>query len=420
MADIWTTSNTWRPIGDCQTQLVAGKYFQPPLYYISAAIIYKIASSLSINSFIELQVLSLVYFTVFLIVGVLILRMLCQKKLVLLTCTALLVFWPSGIIHAIRIGNDVMYYMLSMIALYFLLRWLIVKESKHFYLAALFVALTITTKLNGLILVGLFGCVCLLLLGRKVRTAASSGQLNTCTERSSPITHTLHLYLNKPQTYESVRKTLFFIIIITFALYISLFRGIGIAIHDHHYNILDPNASGEPSALAVNNSLCNLFCLDLNTYVSQPFTDPWHDKGGRQYLWNYFFKSMLFGEFSFSFTSAQFLAKVLSVLLLQIVAFSFIGIVSSIRKLNVPNLIMLLWLFLLLLFLLYFRYTNPFAPNQDLRYIFPVIIPFIYFYITGIKSFTKCKFMIIGSFGYIITYLFVIASFCFFIVPLGT
>ena len=265
-----------------------------------------------------------------------------------------------------------------------------------------------------------FGCVCLLLLGRKVRTAASSGQLNTCTERSSPITHTLHLYLNKPQTYEFVRKTLFFIIIITFALYISLFRGIGIAIHDHHYNILDPNASGEPSALAVNNSLCNLFCLDLNTYVSQPFTDPWHDKGGRQYLWNYFFKSMLFGEFSFSFTSAQFLAKVLSVLLLQIVAFSFIGIVSSIRKLNVPNLIMLLWLFLLLLFLLYFRYTNPFAPNQDLKYIFPVIIPFIYFYITGIESFTKCKFMIIGSFGYIITYLFVIASFCFFIVPLGT
>jgi hypothetical protein len=431
------------------------EYFQPPLYYISAAIIYKIATNLSINSLFALQALSLAYFTVFLIFGVLILRMLCQKKWMLFTGTALLAFWPSGIIHAVRIGNDVPYYTLSVIGVYFLLRWLVDKESKHFYLGTLFMELMIITKSNGLILVVIFVCICLLLLFRKVIKAISSGQMNNGTDRplkcilkhirfpspeqavrepnaffSSPrwlyenrmhfpITQLFHFCLKQPQVSEYTKKAMFFIIIIILALYISLFRSINIALYNHQYNILDSNSSSDARALAVNNSLCNLFCFDLNTYISQPFTDPWHDEGGRQYLWNYFLKSMLFGEFSFSFTYAPFLAIVLSTLLLQIVAFVFIGIVRSIYKLNVPHLFMLLWVFLSLLSLLYFRYTNPFAPNQDFRYIFPMIIPLIYFYLTGIDFFTKRKFILISDLGYIIAFLFVIASFCFFIVPLG-
>jgi hypothetical protein len=396
------------------------EYFQPPLYYINAAIIYNIATNLSINSLFALQALSLAYFTVFLIFGVLIFRMLFQKKWMLFTGTALLTFWPSGIIHAVRIGNDVPYYTLLVIGVYFLLRWLVDKESKHFHLAALFMAVTIITKSNGLILSALFICICLLLLFMKVRKAVSSGQLNTGTDRPLPITQLLHFYLNKPHIAEYERKTLFFIIIIILALYISLFRSINIALYNHQYNILDSNASRDSRDLAVNNSLCNIFCFDLNTYVNQPFTDPWHDEGGRQYLWNYFLKSMLFGEFSFSFPYAPLLAAVLSMFLLQIVAFLFFGIVWSISKLNVPHLLMLLWLFLSLLSLLYFRSTNPFAPNQDFRYIFPIIIPLIYFYLTGIDFFTKHEFIIMSNLGYILAYLFIIASCCFFIVPLGT
>ena len=396
------------------------EYFQPPLYYISAAIVYKIANNLAINQFFALQVLSFVYFTVFLIFGVLILRMLCQKKWMLLICTALLAFWPAGVIHAVRIGNDVPYYTLSVIGIYFLLRWLVDKKGKYFYLAALFVALTITTKLNGLILVSLFVCVCLLQLFRKVRTAVSNGKLKNFSAKPFTITHVLQfigLYLKTP---EYVRKALFFIIIIALALYISLFRSISIALHDHHYSILDPNASSDSIDLKVNNSLCNLFCFDLNTYVNRPFTDPWSDEGGRQYLWNYFLKSMLFGEFSFPSMAGQFLARLLSLLLLLIIASSFIGIVSSIRKLTVPNLIMLLWLFFLLLSFLYFRYTNPFAPNQDLRYIFPIIIPLIYFFLTGIEFFIKRKLIALGSLACTLAFLFVLASCCFFIIPLGS
>ena len=212
----------------------------PPLYYISAAIIYKIANILSIDSLIALQLLSLVYFTVFLIVGILILRMLCQKKWVLFMCTALLVSWPSGVIHAIRINNDIPYYTLSTIGVYFLLRWLAGKESKHFYLATLFVALTITTKLDGLILVGLVVCVGLLLFFRKIRTIVSNAQQNDCFERPFTVSLLFHKYLVKA---EYISKYTFFIIIIILACYISLFRSISVALQDHHYDLLISNVS---------------------------------------------------------------------------------------------------------------------------------------------------------------------------------
>ncbi len=312
----------------------------PPLYYISAAIIYKIANILSIDSLIALQLLSLVYFTVFLIVGILILRMLCQKKWVLFMCTALLVSWPSGVIHAIRINNDIPYYMLSTIGVYFLLRWLAGKESKHFYLATLFVALTITTKLDGLILVGLV-CLCRsAAVCRKIRTIVSNAQQNDCFERPFTVSLLFHKYLVKA---EYISKYTFFIIIIILACYISLFRSISVTLQDHHYNLLISNVSQVNPALTVGNSLCNYICFDMNIYVNQPFTDTWDDKGGRQYFFNFFLKSMLFGEYSFSFPYAQFLAEVLSLLLLLMIPFLFIGIGASIRKITFLRITMLLW-----------------------------------------------------------------------------
>jgi hypothetical protein len=389
---------------------------QPPLYYISGAIVYKIANTLLINHQIALQILSLAYFTVFLIVGVLILRILCQNKWMLLTCTALLAFWPSGIIHAIRIGNDVLYYMLSVIAMYFLLRWLVDKNSKYFYLAALFVALTITTKLDGLIMVGVFVCVCLLPLGRNVRTLVSGDQLNNCFERPFAITHVLHLCLKEALTAECIRKALFFIVIITLACYISLFRGISIALQDHKYDLLVSNISQNDSGLYVGNSLCNYICFNMKIYINQPFTDTRKDVDGRQYFFNFFLKSMLFGEFKFPITAQQFLAKLLSILLLQMIAFLFIGI-GDIRKITSYHVIMLLWLILSFIALIYVRYRYPVSGFADFRYIFPAIIPFIYFYVKGIESFAKCKFVVIGNSGYILAYLFVITSCCFFIIP---
>jgi hypothetical protein len=315
----------------------------PPLYYISGAIIYKIATILSFNYFIALQILSLVYFTVFLIVGVLILRILCHNKWMLLTGTALLVAWPSGVIHAIRINNDIPYYTFSAITVYFLLRWLTDKKSNYFYLATLFLALTITTKLDGLILVGLVICVGLFLLFRQVRAAISSGQLSNGTARPFAITRVLYSSLQKSQIADYKRKTLFFIGIILLALFISLYRSISVALlYNHQYDLLISNVSQIGPGIAVKNSLCNYVCFNMHIYINKPFTRTSNDAAGRQYFFNFFLKSMLFGEFSFSFPYAPLLAEVLSLLLLQMIPFLFIGIGASMRKITPSHAMMLL------------------------------------------------------------------------------
>src|SRR5207249_10640740 len=113
---------------------------------------------------------SLVYSTVFLIFGVLILRLFCKSQWLFLTGTALLVFWPSGIMHSIRVGNEPMYYMLSVIGLYFLMQWIAGKQEKHFYLAVLFIALTVATKLSGLIWIAILLCFFLMPLLKKQHT----------------------------------------------------------------------------------------------------------------------------------------------------------------------------------------------------------------------------------------------------------
>jgi hypothetical protein len=154
----------------------------------------------------------------------------------------------------------------------------------------------------------------------------------------------------------------------------------------------------------------------MKIYINQPFTDTRNDEDGRQYFFNFFLKSMLFGEFSFPITAQQFLAKLLSVLLLQMVAFLFIGI-GGMRKITSSHVMMLLWLILSLSALIYIRYRYPVSGFADFRYIYPAIIPFIYFYVEGIEFFINREFVIIRSSGYIFAYLFVIASCCFFIIP---
>src|SRR4051794_35382636 len=98
------------------------EYFQAPLYYIIAAVVYKISGNASLDYHRVLQGLSLVFFTVCLIFGVLLFQRVCKTKWLFFTSTALLVFWPSGIIDSVRVSNDPMYDMVSVIAMYFLMR----------------------------------------------------------------------------------------------------------------------------------------------------------------------------------------------------------------------------------------------------------------------------------------------------------
>jgi hypothetical protein len=400
------------------------EYHQAPLYYITAAVVYKISENLALNSLSLLQVLSLLYSTVFLMFGVLLLQRICKREWLFFTATALLVFWPSGIIHSIRVGNDPMYYMVSVIGLYFLMQWIIGKQSKHFYIAALFVALTIATKLNGLLVLGIFVCFFLLHMVSDRRAIGRNGQLKKAHENECDISN-LHqgrwLDLKQQHTAAYLKKTLFLISVVVLACSFSLFRNALTALQDPHFDILNGSSAYTMNrGLSVGNNVTNFLYFDIKTYITKPFTDTWNDVGGRQYFWNFFLKSMLFGEFNFPSAIEQHVAKFLSALLLQMMVVFFVGFFVSIRKFKPLHFMLLFWWMLSVLSLLYYRHTYPFSPNGDFRFIFPAIIPFIYFYLAGIDYLIEHKLRIIGIFGYILVYLFIIGSCFFFIIPLGT
>jgi len=359
--------------------------FQAPLYYITAAVVYKISGNVGIDYHIVLQVLSLVYFTVLLIFGVLLLQIVCKTKWLFFTSTALLIFWPSGIIDSVRIGNDPMYDMLFVMTMYFLMRWLVDKQNTHFYAAALFAASTMATKLNGVLVLGIFGMFF------------------------------VSTWLKTKQKRSYLLKIVFFISVVLLASYISLFRLVIAIIQDPHFNILAANASSTITGTSVGNTLHNYVYFDVHTYITQAFTDPWNDIGGRQYFWNFLLKTMLFGEYRFPSADGQFVATLLSILLLQMFVFLLFGLFFVKHHNNV----MILWLILSVLSLIYYHHSIPNSNTGDFRFIFPAIIPFIYFYLTGVDFFIVCKLKGIRNFGCILAYLFILGTCFFFIISQG-
>ncbi len=95
-------------------------YYHPPLYYLSAALVYETARLSGIHNIYKiLQGLSLVFFAFFWLFGILILKRTVPHKYLYYLSILILVFWPSGFIHSIRVGNDVMLYSLFTAGLYF-------------------------------------------------------------------------------------------------------------------------------------------------------------------------------------------------------------------------------------------------------------------------------------------------------------
>jgi hypothetical protein len=393
-----------------------GEYYQAPLYYIVAAIIYKLAGNASFDPFLILQELSLVYFTILLIFGALLFQRVCKRKWLFITCTALLVFWPTAIMHSVCITNDVMYDMMSVITMYFLIRWFADKESRSFYTASLFLALTILTKLSGLILIGIVICLGILAILRTTTVLVSSGQLKKSCESAlnfSSLHQVVWLYLKKLYRAEYMKKILFFITIIILASSLSMYRSIIMKLHNSDYNLIVGNqAPGTPAQL--DNSFYNFLYIDVHTFLTDPTTD---NNGANapqeEHFWNFFLKSMLFDSVWQPSSSIEpEVAITMSALLLSLIAFLFIGVFISLRKREPASTLLLLWLTLSLSAAIYYRLTYPFISCEDFRFVFPVIVPFIYFCVAGIGFFMERKFRVIGTLGYLLAFLFILAS-CF-------
>jgi hypothetical protein len=149
--------------------------YQPPIYYYTAAAVYKISESLGfdkltcwkivqfINPFLSIILLILVYK---------ILQLLRLSKLPIVITLSFIVILPRDIFTSVMIGNDYMLVFFAILSFYFFLRTLFALKNADNYLVW-FILLILTATLGSLtkqqgLLIHLFSISIFLLLFKKI------------------------------------------------------------------------------------------------------------------------------------------------------------------------------------------------------------------------------------------------------------
>lgn len=347
-------------------------FFHPPFYYITTAIYSSafeyFASGQSWSANRAIQGLSIFYSLLFSIFSVKTILTIfshvehskiaekragsCDLKIhrrspcgkyAWMSCL-LLVFWPSAILHSTRIGNDSLLYAATAAALYFLVKFYFEKQKRDAIYFSIFVSFGILTKVSAAI----FLPVALLVLAKM------------CLSRELDVRRDLARLISIP--------TLLFVTSLSFALY----PGVVSKLQNQKDHIYIENIEGVHSGLRVPNEPRNYFWFDIKTFMTEAYTSPWDDQKGRVFFWNYLSKTSLFGEWSFPGVLLTFMASVISLCFLTILAYTAAAVLN-IRWVD------FFFLFPLIVFTVamyaavtYMRATFP--VNIDFRYIAPTLI----------------------------------------------
>jgi hypothetical protein len=348
-------------------------FYHPPLYFALAALLWRTLTALGVSArpmlIVALQAQSLAFH-----LGYLAFALLAGKRWLdaLLDArvgpdptvrarlgtlfAALLCLWPSGILHSVRIGNDDLFYLWFGGFLFFVTRWWLDGRRRDFNLAAVFAALSMLTKSNGLIefavLAVLWGVHVARDPGRSIRSA---------------------LKLAWPA-------------VVLFALPTgaTLLRAIRDTAGGEHHHLLVGNSEHLDTRLAVGNGAANYLWFDLKMLVTQPFSTSWSDDAGRQYFANFMLKTSLLGDYQFEGATLANLSIVLSFLFLPILACVALAVAHQSRKDWLATLPLPLTLAVSVASLAALRMSIPMACSNDFRYIWPIVMPALCLYVLGL------------------------------------
>ena len=125
---------------------------QPPGYYFLAAAFYRLMMTVGVRDLARgLQLFSLSIFFAYQWVGIKVICHYLSERRARLLASALLVFWPSGFLHSVRIGNDGLSYLFQALTLLFLLNWIQTKDEKWIWRASCIAGLGFLVKATSMI-----------------------------------------------------------------------------------------------------------------------------------------------------------------------------------------------------------------------------------------------------------------------------
>jgi len=390
-------------------QAVGGAFFHPPLYYYTGAVVHKITRWFEpfnkYASYRVSQLLSLFYSMGFVFFGLLIIDKLLsiyrnnadtsteEVRSSTTWCNtyknhhlfwiigALFAFWPVSIIHSVRIGNDPMLYFLLTASLYFMMQWYFHDKKRHLLLASFIGAAAIVTKANGEILVAVLAVI--------------------------------GLYkMIKSREWKAYFKLAIIPCFVLFtAVAITVAPGLILKMQGKRDKLYIDNIDGLSHANIVGNTAANYFWFDAKVFVTEPFTDPYDDRMGRQFFWNYLGKTGLFGEFKYPALLSINTAVFSSFLAVLMLIYTIVGIYHM-RKSDFKTLApVLLSGFFLWAGVTYMRMTFP--ANIDFRYIVPILLTFCMLYAASIIQYERIGATRMANIGKTISVLFSLSGIIF-------
>jgi hypothetical protein len=399
---------------------VGGAFFHPPLYYYTGAIVYKATQLVEPHNKVSIyrvqQILSLAYSMGFVLFGLLILnelislyRKTTESELqTIATATqetqekpglfsrlcksyqynglfwmigALFAFWPAAIIHSVRIGNDPMLYFLFSASLYFIVRWFRHDQKRDLMIAALVGAAAILTKANGEILVAVLGVI------------------------------GLYKMIKTKQWATYLKMAIAPCLIMLVAVAITVGPGLMLKMQGKRDKLYIDNISGLSHANIVGNTAANYFWFDAKIFITEPFTDPYDDRMGRQFFWNYLGKTGLFGEFKYPNPLSVNTAVATSFYAVLMLMYMILGLYHMAKEDFKRMTPLLLSGFLLWAGVTYMRMTFP--ANIDFRYIVPIIISVCALFAISIVKFEQIGAVRLAIIGKTLAGLFTLSSILF-------
>lgn len=328
------------------------QYYQPPLYYESAALTWRWARRVGLSATDALQAHSLLLWLVFLTASAGALRLTLRRSLASLAlATTALALWPSSVMQSVRIGNDVAMYAVAAVCTWFMLHWWRGGRRRDLLGMATCVAVAFGVKSSG---VALLTTATALLGLRALR----------------------HARWRRPGVWaEGVA-----------AVGIML-GGAALAIsRNYHYwrlgkvsNLLVCNIASLDDNLRIKDELKNFIPLDVATFLASPWISSRDDATGRGNVWNYLLRSSLSGEFSFEGSLHQAIALLWGALLLWLVVLLLLRVYT--RRPSAASLwrdapwvlLSVAWLGSLV----GLRAMSPIPCQADFRYIVPALVPFV-------------------------------------------
>jgi hypothetical protein len=320
----------------------------PPLYYLMGAGIKSFFDN--VNPFYSLrflQQISMLFSFASLAFGIALLYRLFHGGRFALLSGLLFALWPGFVITASRIGNDVPFYFGALMCMLFTQMWWNWHRNIHLLLAFLGAAIAVMFKSTGFAILGVLLAVYICGHFRfwklpRLKIIAGIFAIIILSALASQHRIISDFFRNETPTLVSVRN-------------------------------LNPG-------LNVKTSFGSFLYFDMRDYLMEPYTSTWNDRGGRQYFWNFFIKSTLFGEYDvWNSDAGRILASTLNVLNFIFFLLILWGIINM-RMQNLPSLLFFL---ALLSSLIFTRAYYSVSCLQDFRYIVPILAPMLLFAING-------------------------------------